>query len=96
MSAFFIATLSIKDPEVFKEYSTKASATFSPFGGEVLTRGMKDHVMCGGGDHQATAVVRFPDMDALNNWYQSADYQALIPLRDQGSDMSLVAYSVPA
>jgi len=31
-------------------------------------------------------VIQFPDRQAAVNWYHSAEYQAIIPLRDQGMD----------
>ena len=96
MSAFFIATTTIKDPEKFQEYAGKAGATFAAFGGELSARGKAEATLAGQSDHQAAVVVRFPDLASLNSWYQSADYQALIPLRDQAVDMTMVAYSAPA
>ncbi|HER26993.1 MAG TPA: DUF1330 domain-containing protein [Rhodospirillales bacterium] len=96
MSAFFIVTTSIKDPEKFQEYAGKASQTFTSFGGKLVTKGKAESVLAGTSDHQNSAVVAFPDMDALTGWYNSADYQALIPLRTEAADMTLVAYSVPA
>jgi len=47
-------------------------------------------------EYGANAVVRFPDTAALKTWYQSPAYQALIPLRDEAVDMTLVAYEEPS
>jgi uncharacterized protein (DUF1330 family) len=30
------------------------------------------------------AVIEFPDKESAINWYNSAAYQAIIPLREQG------------
>ena len=96
MSAFFIATVTIKDAEKFTEYGGKAGATFAPFGGKLLTKGKAEKTLAGESSHQTAAIVSFPDMAALEGWYQSPEYQALIPLRDSAADMTLVAYAVPA
>lgn len=96
MSAFFIGTTTIKDAEKFQEYASKTAQTFAAFGGELVTRGKAEITLAGESDHQAVGIVRFPDMESLNNWFQSPEYQALIPLRDNAADMTLVAYSVPA
>lgn len=96
MSAFFIATTTIKDAGKFQEYASKAAKTFADFGGELVTKGKAEIALAGESDHQAVGVVRFPDLDSLNGWYRSPAYQALIPLRDDAANMTLVAYSVPA
>ncbi len=95
MTAFFIATATIKDPDLFKEYGAGAGPTIAAHGGELVIRGQTESVLNGTGSHQISAIARFPDMDALNSWFNSPEYQALIPLRDSAADMNLVAYSQP-
>ena len=95
MSAFFVATSKIRDTEKFQEYGGKAGQTLAAFGGELVTKGKAENTLAGTSDHHAVGVIRFPDLEALNNWYNSAEYQALIPLRDSAVDMTLVAYSAP-
>ncbi len=90
MSAFFIATVVIKDPEKMQEYAQKSMATIIDFGGEPVIRGKVIGILSGDSKHQMTAVVKFPDVEAIDNWYQSADYQALIPLRDEAADVTIV------
>lgn len=96
MAAFFVATSRIKDPQKFADYGAKAGATFAPFGGKLVIRGKAGDTLAGTSDHQAVGVARFPDMEALTAWYRSPDYQALIPLRDDAADMTLVTYEEPA
>ena len=43
-----------------------------------------------------TAVVKFPDLEKLEGWYASPEYQALIALRDEACDMNIMKYQVPA
>ena len=96
MAVFFIATSRIKDPAKFADYGSKAAGTFLPFGGELVARGKAYESLAGESDHHAVGVVRFANMEALNSWFRSADYQALISLRDAAADMTLVAYAEPA
>jgi uncharacterized protein (DUF1330 family) len=96
MTAFFVATVTVKQPEAFQEYAQRSAPTFAAHGGELVLRGKLGEVLAGSAGHQATAVVRFPDMAALKAWYASADYQALIPIRDAGADITIAAYEVPA
>ena len=37
------------------------------------------------------ALPIFPDGAALRAWYNSPDYQALVPLRDEAADMVFIA-----
>lgn len=95
MSAFFIATVTVKDAEKFQEYAVKSKATFDLFGAEIIARGKYQGTLTGHANHQATAVVKFKDMDSLEKWYKSNEYQALITLRDQAADMTICKYVVP-
>ncbi len=95
MAAFFVATSRIKDPQKFADYGSKAGASIAPFSGELVIRGKSVDTLAGGSDHQVVGVVRFPDMAALRAWYRSPDYQALIPLRDEAAEMTLVIYEEP-
>ena len=92
MAAFFIATIKIKNAEKFQEYGSKVPATIAAFGGELVTRGQVKNVLAGNANNQVGAVVSFPDMEALQGWYDSADYQALIPLREEAAEAMIVAY----
>jgi uncharacterized protein (DUF1330 family) len=49
-------------------------------------------VLSGEHSHTDTVVIRFPDAGSAAGWYASADYQALIPLREQAADIVLVSY----
>ncbi len=95
MTAFFVATVKVKDPEKFQEYAQKAGETFAPHGGEPVLRGKAGDVLAGQIDHQAVGIVRFPDQGALSAWFNSDAYQRIIPLRDEAADMTIVTYSVP-
>jgi len=40
-------------------------------------------------------VVKFPSSEALSGWYASDEYQALVPLREEAADMTIVSYEIP-
>lgn len=97
MTAFFIATVTIKDPEKFQEYARQAGATFAAHGGEPVMRGRLDSMLTGGeAGHQTVGIVKFPDAAALSAWHASSAYQAIIPLRDEAADVTIASYVVPA
>lgn len=92
MPAYIIGHITIKDPAKWAEYCSKVPATFSARGGELVFRGKKNAVLNGTHGHNDTVVARFPDRTALDGWHNSPEYQALIPLRDAGADVTLIGY----
>lgn len=92
MSAFIIATVIVKDREKFAEYGRRAEPSMVPFGGEVHIRGKFSDQLAGGGDHSAGAILKFPDLESAKDWYASPAYQEIIPLRDEGADITLTLY----
>lgn len=92
MPAYIIGHISIKDPAKWSDYCSKVPGTIAAWGGELVFRGKKTAVLSGTHGQTDTVVARFPDKDALTGWHASPEYQALIPLRDAGADVTLVAY----
>jgi uncharacterized protein (DUF1330 family) len=92
MSAHIIGHITVKDDVKWAEYCSRVPATIAAWGGELVFRGKKTRVLNGAHPHTDTVVARFPDLEALNGWHDSAAYQALIPLRDAAADVALIAY----
>ena len=93
MSACVIGHITVKDEEKWAQYRAQVPATLAPWGAELLFRGKVDSVLAGSHRHTDTVVIRFPDVGTVDAWYESATYQALIPLRQQAADLDLVAFS---
>ncbi len=87
MSACPSTTITLKDVESFEEYGTKATALIAEHGGEVVLIGSVAKLLAGQADHHYEVVVRFPDTATIEAFYESDEYQALIPLRDKGADV---------
>ncbi|HEX5804692.1 MAG TPA: DUF1330 domain-containing protein [Azospira sp.] len=92
--ACVIGHITVKDPALWSEYRRRVPATLAPWGAQLLLRGDKAAVLGGSHRHEATVVILFPDVDAVNGWYASADYQALIPLREQAAEIDLISYAI--
>jgi uncharacterized protein (DUF1330 family) len=92
MSAYVIGHITVKDPGKWAEYRSQVPATLATAGGEVAWRGRKANVLCGAFLHADVVVLRFPDVDTVEKWYNSAAYQALIPLREEAAEMVLITY----
>lgn len=92
MPAYIIGHITIKDPDKWADYCSRVPATFATWGGELVFRGKTIAVLNGEHGHTDTVVARFPDRAALAGWHDSPAYQALIPLRDAGADVTLIGY----
>lgn len=66
------------------QYMREIDGTLGPFGGEFVVHGGRKHPMEGEWDGDIV-VIRFPDCAAALGWYESADYQRILPLRVQNS-----------
>ena len=91
-TAYIIGNITVVDQDKWSEYRSKVPATLTPWEGELVLRGKQLQVLGGNYQHTDSVVIRFPNMDALNNWFHSDAYQALIPLREQGANMDLISY----
>jgi len=105
MPAYWVAAHKITDPAKFEEYRTKVGPMIARHGGRYLTKGGSHKIMEKGfkiaspdssgrtvhWDPERVVVIQFPDMDSLNAWYRSPEYQPLIKLRVESAlDMLLV------
>jgi uncharacterized protein (DUF1330 family) len=91
MPAHLIAfARSIKDPERYQEYTAQVRSLIAAAGGEPIVGGPVAETLVGSSDASAVAVIRFPDIQALEDWYRSDAYQALVPVRDAAADITLL------
>ena len=55
--------------------------------GQILVRAPILETLTGAANYDVFVLIKFPDADSARTWYQSAEYQALIPNRDAAADM---------
>jgi uncharacterized protein (DUF1330 family) len=91
-SAYLVGHITVKNPAQWAEYTSRVPATLGPWGAELVFRGKKAAVLGGEHPHTDIVVIRFPSVANVNQWFSSAAYQALIPLREQAADVVLVSY----
>ena len=91
-SAYVVGHLTVTNAEKWAEYRNQVPATLEPWGAELVLRGKRVAMLAGEHPHSDIVVIRFPDMKAVDSWYSSAAYQALIPLRQQAAEMVLICY----
>lgn len=92
MPAFLVGTIRVTAPDAWQRYVERVGATFGPHGGRVLMRGAKAAELAGQGHGERIVIAEFPDLESLQRWHASPEYQALIALREAGADVVLTAY----
>ena len=90
MSTLMSATVQVKDPEKLKVYVSQVGATMASHGGKMMARGKVAKQLSGEVKHQIEALFEFPSADAIDAWYESDAYQALIPNRDEAAYVTIV------
>jgi uncharacterized protein (DUF1330 family) len=92
MTAYLIAEHVITDAAKFDEYRTRVAPMIAMYGGRYVTKGGSHKFPEGGHwSPQRVVIIEFPDMQALESWYNSPEYKPLIALRKQStSDMDML------
>ena len=89
---YVVGQITVRDPARWAEYRAQVPGTLEPWNAELVFRGSQIEVLAGEEPHADIVVIRFPSVAAVNGWYASAAYQALIELRDEAADVVLVVY----
>ena len=92
MTAYLVGHITIKDAGQWEIYMEGVRKSLLPYRAEVVFRGKLHKVLSGEHSHQNTVVIKFPDQTTLQEWYQSKDYQELIPIRDRAADVTIISY----
>ena len=82
MAAYVIYNrLEVTDQEALDEYRSKVGAVMANFGGRVIARDTEPRVLEGEWSGVQQLIIEFPDMDALDRWYNSDEYRPLLEMR---------------
>lgn len=92
MPAYLIADETITDAETFEDYKRAVLPLIERHGGRFLSRGGDVKVLEDGGWAPGRMVIiEFPNMAALSDWYNSADYAPIRDIRLRSATSTLVA-----
>lgn len=69
-------------------YLEQVEATVAPYGGKWLAQGQADVIE--GAWPGSVVLMEFPDRTAATSWYNSPEYQAILPLRTKNAISDLV------
>jgi uncharacterized protein (DUF1330 family) len=83
--AYLMGHITVTNPEEYKKYSAAVPATIDKHGGKYLVRGGSSTQREGEALRDRHVIVEFPSRQALDTWYDSPEYQAILPLRTNNS-----------
>ena len=91
MSAYLFASIEITDPAAYEEYRGRVPAIIEAYGGRYLARGGAVERLEGDAPSERLVILEFPDMARLKAFYNSAEYQPLLAIRQRAARSSLLA-----
>jgi uncharacterized protein (DUF1330 family) len=81
MPAYFVAELDVTNPTGMEPYRAAVPATIAQYGGRYLSRGGAIELIEGGPEPKRIVILEFADAAAVKRWYNSPEYQKILPLR---------------
>lgn len=89
-SAYLVADITVTDPSLYAEYGRLGQEILLRSGGRFLARGGAVERLDGTWEPVRVSVIEFPDLATARGWYDSPEYQAILPLRLASSSGSLI------
>ncbi len=89
MACYLIANYRITNPEGYKEYSSAVVPVLQRAGAEILVADYAAEPV-EGSPANVMIVLKFASKEAARAWYESPEYQAIIHLRTDNTEGSMV------
>ena len=86
MSAYIIARIKVTDPETYERYKQQTPTVVAEAGGRFLVRGGRCKLLEGDSSElDRTIVIEFDSYEQARQFYESPNYQEILPLRVSAS-----------
>ena len=90
MSAYVIASVTVKDPIRYEDYRRLVTPTLEKYGGRFIARGGRIEVLEGDWHPNRLVVIEFPSLDAARAWWHSPEYSEARAIRQATSEGTLL------
>ena len=90
MSVYAIAQGKIENRELLDQYVEKVILTIESHQGRIVAFDEEPEVVEGTNEHPRTVILEFPSMAAFQAWYDSPEYQEILPLRLKSTPGTLI------
>ena len=81
MPAYFVIELEVTNLDAMGPYRAAVGATIEQYGGRFLARAGATELIEGGPEPKRIVIVEFTDTAAFKRWYNSPEYQKILPGR---------------
>jgi len=89
--AYVVVTIrKVLDQQAFDEYAEKVRPILGKFGGRWVAIEAQHVTRAGEWPYVRTVIVEFPSLDHAQEWYESPEYRAIIPLRQRAIDANII------
>lgn len=93
MPAYMMSQVTVTNQEKFQSYLAQTQPIAAKFGARPVAIGAQPKMLNGESDgHQMVFMIEFPTIEQLEAWHQSDEYEAIVALREEGSQQHMVAY----
>ena len=90
MAAYIIVRADVTDPERYAVYARHTPRLLAEYQGRFIARGGNVETIEGEPEQRRVVVVEFPDADTARRFYQSADYQRILGIRQTASRSEMI------
>ena len=90
MAGYIIADIDVTDPAGFEEYQNLAGPTVVSYGGKFIAGSKTVEVMEGDWVPQGFIIAEFESLEQAKRWYNSPEYQAVLPMRKNSTNSGLI------
>ena len=97
MPVYAVAQGRIEDREMLDQYIAKVIPTIQGSGGRILGFDEAPEIVEGDVAYPRTVILEFPSHETFRAWYDSTEYQEILPLRLQSTPGTLIVVNgIPA
>ncbi len=91
MAAWLLAQVEVSDMQQYRRYTARTPDIIAQYGGRFRVRGGEVVTLEGAAPAGRIVLIEFPSLEAVQEFYHSAEYQEVKELRLPASEASFLA-----
>jgi uncharacterized protein (DUF1330 family) len=90
MKGYVVANVDVQNPLAYESYRSRTADIIAQYGGRFLVRGGAVEVIEGDPGIAGLVILEFPSVEDAHRFYDSPEYQAILPDRLNNANSTLV------
>jgi uncharacterized protein (DUF1330 family) len=90
VKGYVVANVTVADAAAYEGYRSRTASIIELYGGRFLVRGGAVEVREGDPGIGRLVILEFPSVDAARSFYDSPEYQGILPIRLEHASSTLV------